>query len=636
MRFQALVLSLLFLVCLSAFGADEFRTATAEELAMKDVPWAPGAHAVVLDWEVRYDDVSSKASEYLRIKVLREEGRKYGDVELMAIRHYHAVSDIKARTTRPDGTVTQFTGKVYDKVLLRKGGLRVTTRTFTLPNVEPGAILEYRYSTSWNLAEFRTGRWPVQREIPIRRASFWVRPAQMVQSLCVTRGLRAELAPKRVKDHFELELENMPPFIEEALAPPEGELKPRLEFFYMRESAEKYWEQMGQGYVKWLESYIGNRSAVKKAALETVKNADDETKLRLLYERVQALRNLSYETEKSEQESKREKLRDRNDIDDLLKLGYGSDDELNRLFVGLARAAGFEAWIVLVPSRDDTVFTREVPDASQFTDELAVVRVGTAERYYDPGTPYARPGQLMWPNTAVQAFALKPKTKGEWTLTPEHPYATSVTSRVADLHLDGDLLKGKVTITYRGQDALLQRLESRNEDEAANRKRFEDAAKAIFPEGSSVKLAKINGLADGTAPLALELDVELANLGAATGSRAILPLSVFASNQKTPFVPETRRYPVYFAYQRQTDDRVTLHLPDGFVVESLPNSVVADGGIVSYSSQWKQGDKTLSFERKMTVKKLVVPAAEYPRVRAFYSAMVAADQDAVVLKKATS
>jgi uncharacterized protein DUF3857/transglutaminase superfamily protein len=636
-RIHALFLSIFLLASSAAFAADDFRTASAEELAMKDVSWAPGVPAVVLNWEVHHDDDASKATEYVRIKVLREEGKKYGDVELVTIRDYNAIGNIKARTTRPDGTVTPFTGKVYDKVVFKQSGVKITSKTFTLPNVEPGAILEYRYTTSWSVDQARTGRWAVQREIPIQRANFWVRPARQLPSLCVTRGLRAELAPKRVKDHFELELEKMPPFVEEALAPPSEELKPRLEFFYTQASTDEYWKTMAQYYSLYIESFIGNRSSVRTFAQETIKGeTNDDAKLRMLYERVQALRNLSYEADKSEQETKREKLRDRDGTDDVVKFGYGTDDELNRLFVGLARAAGYEAWIALVSSRDETIFSRELPDVSQFSDEIAVVKVGTGERFFDPGTPYARAGLLAWPNTVVQAFSLKQKTKGEWTTTPEYPYASSVTSRAADLRVDGDLLKGKVTITYRGQDALMRRLEARNEDEAANRKRFEDEVKGLFPEASSVKLTKIDGLESGAAPLTIELDVELANIGAATESRAILPLSVFAANQKTPFAPETRRFPIYYSYQHQIEDKISLQVPDGFVIESLPKAVTADGGIVTYASQWKQVEKMLSFERTLTVKKLKAEPAEYPRLRGFYSTMTAADQDSVVLKKGTS
>lgn len=617
-----------------AFGADEFRPATPDELSMKEASWAPGAPAVVLDWDVRYDDTTSRSSEYIRIKVLRDEGRKYGDVELVAIRDFLTVGDIRARTTRPDGTVIPFNGKVYDKVIFKKGGLRVTSKTFTMPNVEPGAILEYRFSTTWHVSQYRTEYWPLQREIPVRRASFWIRPAQMLPTICVTRGMPKGAVPKWLKDHYEFQLGAMPPFVEEALAPPPEAIKPRIEFFYTRESDEKYWEAVGEEFSTYVEQFIGSHKNVKKAAQElTIQATTDDAKLSALYAGVQGLRNLSREVEKSEQEEKREKLRNRNDAGDVLRLGYGTAAELNRLFVGLARAAGFESWIALVSSRDETVFSRRLPDASQFSDEIAVVQVGADERYYDPALPYTRPGQLAWANTAVEAFVLKPKSKSSWGRTPEFPYATSVTSRVAELVLDGSVLKGRVTITYRGHDALEHRLEARNEDEAANRKRFEDAAKALFPEASITKLVEMSGLHDALEPLEIQFDVEFSSIGATTETRAILPLSLFSLRQKPSIAPETRRSPIFFPYQHQIEDRITLRLPTGFVVESLPKAATADAGIATFTSQWKHEEEMVRFERKWTVKGLAVPASEYPRIREFFASVSAADQDALVLKK---
>jgi hypothetical protein len=54
---------------------QDFRPATPEELALKDVSYAPGAPAVILDWVEVDDDTESYASEYYRIKILTEEGR---------------------------------------------------------------------------------------------------------------------------------------------------------------------------------------------------------------------------------------------------------------------------------------------------------------------------------------------------------------------------------------------------------------------------------------------------------------------------------------------------------------------------------------------------------------------------------
>src|SRR5437764_12749834 len=78
---------------------DDFRTATPAELAMTSVPFAPGASAVVLDWVQMRDDVDSRETEYVRIKILSEEGKKYGDVSIPYVPLVANLDTLEARTT---------------------------------------------------------------------------------------------------------------------------------------------------------------------------------------------------------------------------------------------------------------------------------------------------------------------------------------------------------------------------------------------------------------------------------------------------------------------------------------------------------------------------------------------------------
>src|ERR1700758_4879695 len=94
--------------------AEQWTQPTAEELSMTSQPQVPGAPAVYLDREEKTVDSLHSYSEYVRIKVLTEGGKKYANVELK----YRAggaigfsVTDVQGRTIHPDGTVIPFTGK---------------------------------------------------------------------------------------------------------------------------------------------------------------------------------------------------------------------------------------------------------------------------------------------------------------------------------------------------------------------------------------------------------------------------------------------------------------------------------------------------------------------------------------------
>ena len=69
-------------------------------------------------------------------------------------------------------------------------------------------------------------------------------------------------------------------------------------------------------------------------------NDPPEVKVRKIYDRVQQVRNTSYELRKTDQEEKREKEKAPANVEEVWKRGYASGYDLNWLFLGLVRAAG--------------------------------------------------------------------------------------------------------------------------------------------------------------------------------------------------------------------------------------------------------------------------------------------------------
>jgi hypothetical protein len=556
---------------------------------------------------------------------------------------FHMVRGIKARTIAPDGTIEEFKGKIYEKIVVKRRGFKVAEKKFTLPNVVPGTIIEYRYMVEWPTTQLRTNRWPLQRDIPIHHASFFIRPwITDVAAICITRGLPADQVPKKVKDHFEFSIDKMPAFQPEPYSPPETELKPRIEFFYTsgKGSVEEYWTEAARGYNDYIGRFIGNRGGIKKAAAEIIAGAStSEEKLRKIYARVQQIRNLTYEPEKTEQEEKRAKLRDSDNIEEVLKNGYGYSRELNRLFAGLARAAGFEAQIALVSDRGELHFSKYLPDVEQFSGEVVIVNVDGTERHFDPGTPYLPFGMLSWENTLVPSLRLKGKRDFEWVSMPDQPPAQAHTLRVAELRLEDGLVKGTVTITYRGQEAVSRRISAMNEDETANKKSAEDAVKGLLPEGSTVKLTKIENLTGaatlGDEPVIARYDVELPNLGTFAGSRALIPVSVFEATAKNPFAGDQRRFQMNFSYQRELEDRVTLQFPESYSIENLPGPIKTDLGALAFTMNYAKTPTSVTLNRRMSVRVVAIAPEHYGTLRKFYGLRTAADQDPVILKKAS-
>src|SRR5207302_11493636 len=149
---------------------------------------------------------------------------------------------------------------------------------------------------------------------------------------------------------------------------PENELKSRVDFIYSDEDferdADKFWKKYGKKHNDQLESFIGKRKAMEQAVGGIISPTDSpEAKLRKIYDRVQQLRNTSFEVEKTEQEQKREKEKDPDNVEVIWKKQYANGRDLTWLYLALVRAAGFEAYGMWVPDRRNYFFSPKVMDS---------------------------------------------------------------------------------------------------------------------------------------------------------------------------------------------------------------------------------------------------------------------------------
>src|SRR5258708_3932766 len=337
--------------------ADDRPPLAPEDLKMTSEPLAPGAPAIILYRQVDRDDRSDLGHEdhFLRIKILKDEGRRYADVEIPYRKGRGGqITHLWARTIRPDGSSVEFTGKAFDKSIFKAKGLRYMAKAFTLPDVQAGCIIEYSYRHVLTGGYVFDSHWILSNELFTREASFSLKPYHDPYG---TMGLHwvshllppGSAPPKRGPgDTVRMEIKNVPAFQVEDYMPPEDELKSRVDFSYTAYSendAGAFWGEFGRAVNRSVENFVGKRSGTMAETIAQIISPNDhpEVKIQKIYERVQNLRNVSYEREKTTAEEKRGNEKLSSNADDVLKKGYGTDRQLTWLFLGLVRMAGPEA-----------------------------------------------------------------------------------------------------------------------------------------------------------------------------------------------------------------------------------------------------------------------------------------------------
>jgi hypothetical protein len=624
--------------------ADDFKPISKEELALKDNPAAPGSPAKILELSRIDNDDLAYEEHYYRIKIFTEEGKKRGDVEIAFSKGGTIgmdVTGIKARTIRPDGTVVPFNGKVYQKTIVKGRGLKYLAKTFTLPEVQPGSIIEYKYRIVWDKYWLIDTHWTLQEDLFIKKAYYKITPSSHSSygTLWQTsRMLAPGQAVKKLNDGgIELEMANVPAFEEEQYAPPEKELKPRLDFFYREEglpaTGEQFWKDVQKREDGYAEGFIGHRNGIAAAATSLVTPSDNaEQKLRKFYAKVQSLRNTSYERNKTEQEEKRDKSKTNKNSEDVLNRGYGDRSDMTGLFVALARAAGYEAYMTAISERDETFFDRGIMNARQLDAYVAYVKADGKEYWLDPGTPFCPFGMLPWAKSGVEGLLLNTKDKPNFIRTPIPSSRDAITRRVANLKYADGMFKGEVQLQFSGQEALYRRISAKREDEASVTEDLENDLKRMLPGGSTIKLKKIEGLSDDRERLIAVFDAEVPNPPAQAGSRYLMPTSIF-EHEVSPFRHETRKHPVYFNYPFQVIDAVGLTLPPEFKVEAVPDRKHEESELGYFDINWEnKGGQTIVMRRGFAVNGIIYRNEYYPRLREFYSKVGSGDEENVVLR----
>ena len=403
----------------AAFGgaqrarADEWKPISPGELTMTSLAEAPGAPAVFLYRQVDRDDSGHAMHEtnYVRIKVLTEEGRQQANVAIPFEKGKTTVVNVRARTIQPDGKITEFDGKVYEQMVEKTKGVKYLAKTFTLPDVHAGSILEYQFTYDFADNWLFHSYWLLSEELFTKRAVFSLKPYNRypwsVQWSWPAGLPKGADPPKEGPDNIvRMTAENIPAFVEEDHMPPPNELKFRVVFIYRDEpfesDADKYWKQFGKKRSSQVESFVDKKKSMEEAVAGIVASGDPpETKLRKIYERVEQIPNASYLPAKSEEQRKRENIKDNKDVEDLWKHQYGNGVELTWLFLGLARAAGFEAYPCLVSGRSEYFFRKERVNGAELDANVVAVKVNGSEQYFDPGTAFTPYGLLPWQETGV-------------------------------------------------------------------------------------------------------------------------------------------------------------------------------------------------------------------------------------------
>jgi len=645
----------------AAFAADQWTKPTAEELAIKSVPGVPGAPAMVLFREEITKDDIHVVQHYNRIKILTEKGKEYANVELNYVQtdgdgfysgNDLTVGDITGRTIHADGTVIPFTGKPYLKTLEKGDGYKVQSRVFTLPDVEVGSIIEYRYATRYSDEVYNPPDWYIQGDLYIRAAHYmWYPPSGkdlVIGGKPVVAITWFPILPEGVDlEHrtlpggaeqqiYEVRVKDVPPSPEEENMPPIGSFTYRVLFNASpyRTGAE-FWKSEGKDWSKFVNNFAGPDNTLRAATQKVIEGATtDDAKLRKIYAAVMALENSDYTRDRSQKEDKAAGIGKVSNAGDVYKRGRGDSAQIVYTFIGMARAAGLKAYAMQVPNRSNHLFAPAWLSTRQFVNTVAIVAVDGKDQFFGPGERYAPYGQLQWEYTYAQGMR-QTDNGTDFAMTPSMSYKDTRTDRVANLTMaDDGKVTGTIDMTYRGATALRWRQQALRGDEESLRHGLQTSLEEILPKTLELKVKSIDNLTDYEKPLVVKFETT-GTIGTPTGKRLVVPVDLFTASERAQFTQEKRDLAVYFHYPETVLDAMRINLPATMSVEAVPpGGKLGMPNLAAYTLEATPAASNVTVRRSFLFGDILVVAKDYPELRKYYSQLQAKDQESIVLKVA--
>lgn len=663
----AVVLVAAAFACTRSARGDDWQPINRADLTLKDNPAQPGADAMILyrESKISAKDLMSEGdsdTEYIRIKIFTKAGLSYANVEIPYVTGSGSAwvpedtesNDVKvvgigARTIHPDGSITEFHGRILDKVIESAYGIKVRAATFSFPDVQPGCIIEYRYTKVGQPRWLHPETWEVSQEIFTREAHFVFIPYNDYTGYIPyyrIANLPGGAKPQcniGVEHMCVMEVRDIPPIVSEPFMPPHNAISATVEWYYQKtgeplnESPQQFWNRSAKKWESALDKFIDKKDALHAEVARITSPSDSpETKLRKFYARVQQLRNLDTEPSKNNEEKKAEQLKQNSNVQDVLQHGYGDGWQLSALFIGLARTAGFEGAEVMLGTRNTVFFDPPREDTDQLSGEIVWVRAGGQEYWLDPASPSYPFGLLPWEESGTGGVRVS-KRGGEIVSTPVPNSTTAVVTRQGDLQIDADgAVHGTLHVSFAGQEGAVRRREGIQKDEVGRKKQIEDEIRGWLPAGASFQLTQLSNWTQTDKPLIADGTFRLTSFGSEIAHRIMFPAEIFSVPEASELTAERRYNALYFSYPYERDDDLRYELPAGYKVEGLPKDEKTDLKAALYQISCTQTATTVEVKRELVMNTLLLDKKFYPTVRTFFGMAKSTDAEQAVLENVQS
>lgn len=304
----------------------------------------------------------------------------------------------------------------------------------------------------------------------------------------------------------------------------------------------------------------------------------------------------------------------------------GNVAEINLLLIGLLRNAGLNANPVLVSTRSHGIPLS--PSRTAFNYVIAAIEIQNDLILLDATSKFAMPNVI--PVEALNWTGLIVRENGSSAPVDLMPKKNSkeIVTIMAEITQDGQL-QGKLRDQYFDYNAL----QYRTHYGALSKDSYIEKLEGRFT-GFEIESIDIQN-ADMTAPVTELMDFRHTNAVDVVGNKMYFSPLLFLARRENPFKAEKREYPVDFSFPYQDKYTISITIPQGFEIESIPapQQLSMEKNLGTFALNISATGNKLQVLCTFDINQAIVGPEDYPMLQSFFKKMIEKQNEKIVLKK---
>ena len=305
--------------------------------------------------------------------------------------------------------------------------------------------------------------------------------------------------------------------------------------------------------------------------------------------------------------------------------GSGNVAEINLTLVSMLKEAGFKANPVLVSTREHGI--PFFPTHEGFNYVIACVETASGVALFDATEEFSAPNVLPERDLNWQGRLVRE----DGTSTPIRLYPNSHSQMIvklqSDLHTDGSI-SGILITNYNKQKGLNYREKYAVLSDSDLEKELKNRYNPI-----EIEQFKIRNLDKAYEDISEMVKFNAANQVDIINEKIYVSPLLFLSTKVNPFKQEERNYPIDYGSPWQNEYQVSIKLPVGYQVESVPEDLALgfgnDSGSMIMRTEVKDNTILVTYQAKMN--SAIIGPEHYENLKAIYSSVISKQQEKIVL-----